>query len=208
MRIPLLIAALVLGSPTVNAAGAALNHLRAFLSEVKSLEATFDQSLYDEREELLEASAGRFYLQRPDRFRWSYTRPYPQEVVADVKRLWVYDSELAQVTVKPMDQALGDTPSLLLSSDVPIESSFVLREAGRRDALDWVELTPKSPESSFVLVRLGFEGSELRTMELRDSFGQTTRLEFSNAQINPSLDPALFRFTVPTGADVITGGNS
>ncbi len=203
-----LAAALLAGSQAGNAADSALDHLRAFLSEVKSLEATFDQTLYDESHEPLEESGGQFYLQRPDRFRWSYTRPYPQEIVADGKRLWVYDSELAQVTVKPMDQALGNTPSLLLSSAEPLENSFVLRDAGYQDGLDWVELSPRSAESNFIHVRLGFAGKDLKTMELKDSFGQTTRMDFSGAKINPSLDPALFRFTLPTGADVITSGES
>jgi len=202
----LLVAAVLTATPTGSASASAGDDLRAFLADVESLEASFAQTLYDETHEPLESSGGRFYLQRPDRFRWSYSRPYPQEIVADGKRLWVYDSELAQVTVKPLDEALGNTPSLLLSSDEPLENSFALREAGWEEGLDWVELTPKSAESNFSYVRLGFDGSMLKTMELKDSFGQTTRLQFSDAVINPRLDPALFRFTLPTGADVISDG--
>lgn len=186
------------------AEASAVERLRAFLHQVDSLEAHFEQSLYDEKGKLIESSGGRFYLQRPDRFRWSYSEPYPQEIVADGKHLWVYDSELAQVTEKPLGEALGNTPSLLLSSREPLDASFVLSEAGRAKGLEWVKLTPKGAESNFAQVRLGFAGSELKTLELEDSFGQTTRLQFSDTRINPTLDPALFRFTAPKGVDVIS----
>jgi outer membrane lipoprotein carrier protein len=204
MRTWLLAVALSAVGYTGTADASAVEQLRAFLDEVDSLEARFEQSLYDEKRKLLESSGGTFYLQRPDRFRWSYSEPYPQEIVADGKRLWVYDSELAQVIVKPLDEALGNTPSLLLSSREPLDASFVLSEAGQAEGLDWVKLTPKGAESSFVELRLGLAGGELKTMELEDSFGQTTRLQFSDTLINPSLDPALFRFTLPTGVDVIS----
>ncbi len=187
------------------AAGAgAVDRLNAFLAEVQSLEASFDQSLYDEDAKLLEESGGQLYLQRPDRFRWSYSEPYVQEIVADGSRLWIYDSELSQVTVRILDNALGNTPALLLSSDVPLEENFVVREAGQRAGREWVELTPRSSEGSFSLVLLGFAGPALKTMELVDSFGQRTQLEFSSTRRNPELDPTLFRFTLPTGVDVIT----
>ena len=187
------------------AAGAgAVERLNAFLADVQSLEASFDQSLYDEDSKLLEESGGQLYLQRPDRFRWSYSEPYVQEIVADGSRLWIYDSELSQVTVRPLDNALGNTPALLLSSNAPLQENFVVREAGLRAGLDWVELTPRSPEGSFSSVLLGFAGPDLKTMELLDSFGQKTQLDFSSTRRNPELDPALFRFTLPTGVDVIT----
>ncbi len=187
------------------AAGAgAVERLNAFLANVQSLEASFDQSLYDEDSKLLEESGGQLYLQRPDRFRWSYAEPYVQEIVADGSRLWIYDSELSQVTVRPLDNALGNTPALLLSSDAPLEENFVVREAGLRAGLAWVELTPRSADGSFSSVMLGFAGPDLKTMELVDNFGQKTQLDFSGTRRNPELNPALFRFTLPTGVDVIT----
>ncbi len=188
-----------------DASGAtAVDRLNAFLAEVQSLESRFGQELYDENAKLVEKSGGRFYLQRPDRFRWSYSEPYLQEIVADGSRLWIYDSELDQVTVRSLDNALGDTPALLLSSAVPLEENFVVREVVERTGLDWVELTPRSADSGFASVLLGFAGSDLERMELVDNFGQTTHLEFSGTRHNPELDPTVFRFTLPAGVDVIT----
>ena len=182
----------------------ATERLRTFLAQVQTLQANFEQTLYDEDAKPLEESEGRFHLQRPDRFRWSYSKPYLQEIVADGTRVWIYDSELSQVTVKTLDTTLGDTPALLLSSNAPIEESFVLREAGAYGGLEWLELTPRSAESSFSVVRLGFSGPELNTMVLVDSFGQRTHLQFTDTVRNPKLAPELFRFTLPTGVDVIT----
>jgi len=204
MRNPLIASLLMLIAHSGTAQAAATDQLRGFLGRVQSLEAHFEQTLYDEKGKPLETSRGRFYLQRPGRFRWNYSEPYIQEIVADGKQVWIYDNELAQVTVRRLDDALGSTPALLLSSDEPVEKNFTLRDMGVRDGLDWVELIPTVAEASFTAVRLGFSGQELERMDLVDGFGQTTELHFSGAVHNPRLDPALFRFSVPTGVDVIS----
>ena len=199
-----LVATILTATWNGKALAGATESLRAFMAEVQTLQANFDQTLYDEDAKPLEESKGRFYLQRPDRFRWSYSVPYLQEIVADGRRVWIYDSELAQVTVKTLGNTLGNTPALLLSSDAPIEDSFFLRELGEQAGLVWLELTPRSAETSFSIVRLGFTGSELNAMELVDGFGQRTHLRFTDTVRNRELAPDLFRFTLPTGVDVIT----
>lgn len=204
MRNPLIALLLMLIAHSGSAQAAATDRLRDFLGRIQSLETHFEQTLYDENGKPLETSRGRFYLQRPGRFRWNYAEPYVQEIVADGKQVWIYDNELAQVTVRRLDDALGSTPALLLSSDEPVENNFKLQDMGVRDGLDWVELIPVAAEASFTAVRLGFSGQDLKRMDLVDSFGQTTELRFSGAAHNPRLDPALFRFTVPTGVDVIS----
>lgn len=195
---------LILIAHSGSAQAAATDRLRDFLGRVQSLETHFEQTLYDEKGTSLETSRGRFYLQRPGRFRWNYSEPYVQEIVADGKQVWIYDNELEQVTVRRLDDALGSTPALLLSSEEPVEKNFTLRDMGARDGLDWVELIPIATEASFTAVRLGFSGQDLERMDLVDGFGQTTELRFSGAVHNPRLDPALFRFTVPKGVDVIS----
>jgi len=174
-----------------------------FLARTHSLRADFIQDVYDDHGRRIEESRGTMYLQRPDRFRWDYSQPYPQIIVGDGKRVWIYDKELEQVTVKPMQNTLTGTPAELLSTTRPLEESFHVRDAGTAEGLEWVELTPKQPEASFSEVRLGFEGDALRRMQLKDSFGQTTRIEFSDVSRNPHLDPDLFTFTPPAGADVV-----
>lgn len=187
------------------AAGEGTERLNEFYREVRSLQAHFDQVVFDEAGEVVQESGGEVALQRPDRFRWDYRRPYRQLIVGDGQRVWIYDPELQQVTVKPLDGAGGNTPSLVLSGTRPLEESFQIREAGRRDGLAWVELVPREAEADFQAVRIGF-GEELEVMELTDNFGQVTRIRFRDLKRNPALDPALFEFTVPAGVDVVREG--
>jgi chaperone LolA len=201
----LVLSVLVLASAAVAADAA---RLRTYLGDLKTFEAAFEQTVEDERGRNLESSFGRFYLSRPGRFRWSYTVPYVQEIVSDGDDVWIYDSELAQVTVKSAREALANAPGLLLSSDRPLESEFTVVDAGRKSDLEWFELTPKSSDAPFRKVRMGFRGRDLTEMELADSFGQLTRLHFKGVIKNPHLNPEVFHFVPPEGVDVMrdTGG--
>jgi chaperone LolA len=143
-------------------------------------------------------------MQRPGKFRWDYLSPYEQVIVADGKKLWVYDKDLEQVTVNQLDAAIGNTPALLLSGDESLELSFRIVELDKKTAgLDWVELFPKEAQSSFTSMRLAFSAHHLEYMELIDSFGQTTQIKFSNTKNNPDINANLFNFTPPKGVDVI-----
>ena len=184
----------------VNASG---ERLRSFLAGLRSLQADFEQVLLDENGVILEEAKGTLRLARPGRFRWDYREPYPQLIVADGKNVWIYDSELAQVTVKPLGEAVGNTPALLLTSDQPLEERFQLRDLDTQDGLDWLELKPKTPDVSFSRIQLGFRGTELQKMELEDSFGQLTKLRFYRIVKNARVDPLSFSFTPPAGVDVI-----
>ncbi len=184
-------------------AGAARERLDAFMSDIVSLDARFTQTLFDENLTKIEDSAGRFTLSRPGKFRWDYSQPYPQEIVGDGKNVWFYDSELLQVTVKSLDEAVGGSPAALLSQSASLEDGFRIREIGSQGGLEWVELAPISEDVSFTTMRLGFGKSTLQMMEMVDNFGQVTQLKFSGVKINPRLDEKLFRFEPPPGADVV-----
>lgn len=140
---------------------------------------------------------------RPGRFRWEYTRPYSQLIVGDGKRLWSYDRELNQVVVKPQAQALGSSPAALLAGDNSLEKNFTLSEAGISDELEWLDALPRSTESGFERIRIGFKSGLPQAMEVRDNFGQTTLLQFNNFERNPGLTADSFRFVPPKGADVV-----
>jgi outer membrane lipoprotein carrier protein len=162
----------------------------------------------DANGKLIQQGQGEMMIARPGRFRWEYRRPYEQLIIADGHKLWVYDPELEQVTVKPVDEALGNTPALLLSGVHPLEQDFTVREArAPGDRLHWVELLPKAEDSQFERILLGFSGGQsggqLQQMALHDSFGQVTRLDFENMQRNLPLAPSLFRFEPPAGVDVV-----
>jgi outer membrane lipoprotein carrier protein len=130
-------------------------------------------------------------------------KPYAQLIVGDGSRVWIYDEDLKQVTVKKLDQALGSTPAALLAGNNEAMRAFMLSDKGARDGLEWLEALPRDKEGNFEKIRMGFGSSGLEVMELVDSFGQTTVLRFESLERNPKLDPGLFRFSPPRGADVI-----
>lgn len=194
---------LLLLMPVSSLAGVEIDRLNAFFNDVRAIRADFNQQVLDPQDKALQQTSGTMLLLRPGRFRWDYTKPYQQLIIANGEKVWLYDPDLEQVTVKKMDAALGSTPALLLSSDANIEDNFIVREMGIEHDLAWVELTPKNKESGFEKLLLGFGEKNLTHMELRDSFGQLTRLIFTNIQRNPELDPAQFDFVPPQGVDVI-----
>lgn len=188
---------------TTAAWGAPPSPVQRYFQDLRSLRADFIQRVFDERSQLLQSSSGQMLMQRPGKFRWDYRTPAEQIIVADGQRLWAYDVDLAQVTVRKLDQALSSTPLALLSGAAPIEESFTVGVARAQDGLTWHELTPKQPQPEFRLLRIAFKGDALVSLELEDSFGQRTRLDFQTLERNPTLEPALLQFTPPPGVDVV-----
>lgn len=188
--------------PALAQAGA-IDQLHDFLKNTRSFKADFSQALLAKNGRKPQQSSGTVAVARPGKLRWEIAKPYPQLVVGDGERFWIHDPELQQVTVRKADKALGASPAALLSGSNDLERNFNLREAGEADGLAWVEATPKTGDSDFERVRLGFAGADLQAMELFDSFGQTTLVRFSRIERNPNLPAATFKFTPPAGADVI-----
>jgi outer membrane lipoprotein carrier protein len=179
--------------------------LDAFLSGVRSLTADFKQELYAPDEHLLETQSGKLSLQRPNRFRWTYAAPSELVVVADGKKLWMYDAELAQVTVSPLDDTVASSPAMLLSGDRNVRDEFDVVKTFTRDGLDWVKLAPKTGAADFRSVTIGFEGASPRRLELVDGLNQVTRIVLEKVEVNPELADGVFEFTPPPGVDVIGG---
>jgi len=197
----LLLLALLL--PFSAKAGSGLDRLDNFFEGLGSLRANFEQTVIDASAFLLQESGGVLIMQRPDKFLWDYQRPYQQAIIADGKKIYIYDADLEQVTIKVMKKSMGDTPMLLLSSGGALADSFVITETGEDSGLEWLQLKPRAQQSNFSMMRLAFDKNTLRIMELVDSFDQTTRLRFSEVKRNPKIDSALFRFVAPPGVDVI-----
>jgi len=184
-------------------AGIGEERLKNFFSDVTAVRADFIQQVLGAKKKLLQETQGEMLLLRPGKFRWDYKKPYEQQIVSNGQKVWLYDVDLEQVTVKTVTGALGSTPALLLSSDTPIEENFTVRELGEEQNLHWVELSPLQKESSFEKLVLGFDDANLVSMELHDAFGQLTRLRFSKVERNPVIDPVLFNFVPPQDVDVI-----
>ena len=185
------------------AAGSGIDQLRAFVDGARTGKATFRQVVAGKSGRVPQASSGTFAFARPGKFRWSYDKPYAQLLVGDGDKLWIYDRDLNQVIIKKLDRALGATPASLLAGSNAFETNFVLIDGGITDGIEFVEAEPKSPDTGFDHIRIGFKENLPRTMELHDSFGQLTQLTFDTFERNPAIDPALFRFSPPPGADVI-----
>jgi len=184
-----------------NAGG--IDSLKAFFQSTHTVRAQFHQIVTDNQGRKLQEVDGSMQLQRPDKFRWDYNKPYMQEIVGDGEKVWLFDPELNQVTVRAMSKAIGSSPAALLADSADLEKSFVLKDANRQDDLEWVLAIPKDNESGFERVFLGFKGDFLSKMELHDSFGHTTVIKFSRLERNPKLAVQDFRFVPPAGADVV-----
>ena len=180
-----------------------VERFQSYLRTTQTARADFEQKVYDRERKLVQQSKGSFAFLRPGRFRWSYAQPYAQLIVGDGERVWIYDEDLNQVTVRAMARALGSTPAALLAGAADVELAFELADAGLRDGLEWLEAKPRERDAGFERIRLGMGTAGVQAMELTDHFGQTTLLRFSNISRNPRLDPAAFRFVPPKGADVL-----
>jgi outer membrane lipoprotein carrier protein len=181
-----------------------LQQLREFLTQTSSARGDFSQTAVARTASRgPQASGGTFEFARPGRFRWETTKPYQQTIVSDGSKLYVYDPDLKQVTVKKLRGAIPASPASILFGSNDFERDFQVSSDGERDGIEWVLAKPRSQDSSFDRIRIGFRDSLPVAMELADSFGQTTELRFSGLQRNPKIDPAQFHFDPPKGADVL-----
>lgn len=177
--------------------------LRRFFNKVNSISAKFNQVVVDESGNPIQESSGTLWIQRPNKFRWNYDKPYQQQIVADGKQLWVYDPGLQQVTVRSLTGGLGDTPAMLLAGKGRLDDNFVIKSLGAQDNLEWVQLTPRHKDSGYEDIRIGFAHDKMRVLEMVDGFGHTTRVTLEAVQENARVDASRFRFTPPQGVDVV-----
>jgi outer membrane lipoprotein carrier protein len=196
-----LIVALLLITAPASAEDAA-QRLKVALKNMDNLATEFKQTLLDEDKNVVQQSSGTLALQRPGKFAWIYTEPFEQRIIADGSELWVYDVELDQVTVKPMDQGLSNAPIMILMKQADVSEQFEVNEVGQRKFLYWVELSPHADDLEYTHVYIGIDGDSVRAMELQDQFGQSTQIVFENQRSGVVHDPATFKFIPPPGVDV------
>src|SRR5262245_15434164 len=186
-----------------SALAGSLERFSEFINATLTARGQFEQKIFDANRKLLQESSGVLAFSRPGKFRWTYVKPYSQLIVGDGSKVWIYDEDLKQVTVKKLDQALGSTPAALLAGNNEAMRAFVLSDKGAKDGVEWLEALPRERDGNFEKIRMGFGASGLQVMELVDSFGQTTVLTFNSLERNPRLSPGLFQFSPPKGVDVI-----
>ena len=175
----------------------------AFVNDVVTFAADFEQSLIDPDGRMLEKTSGTLEIQRPGRFRWMYVEPYEQWLVADGANIWSYDVDLEQVTVKAQAEALANTPALLLGGSGEAMDQFEHGGTFEDAGFTWVRLLPIDTESGFRRVELGFGDGQLSRMVFLDNLEQTTVVVLKNVVMNEAIDTSHFEFVVPDGVDVV-----
>ena len=176
--------------------------LREFVRDTRSGQAQFTQTVTSADGVRKKTSSGTFEFQRPNRFRFHYLKPFEQLLVADGSKVWMHDPELNQVSARKLDQVLGSTPAALLAGG-SLDKDFELTVLPSRDGLDWVQAMPRQRESAVQGVKVAFKGKVLWLLEMTDSFGQKSTLQFADFQVNPTLPAQTFKFVPPRGADVV-----
>ncbi len=179
------------------------NHFVRFMDNMQMFEADFKQTLVDEQGVELESSIGKVFLKRPDKFRWDYKHPYLQTIVTNGITMWLYDTDLEQVTIRNASMILENTPAAILSNYKNIDEHFVIIDMGKIEEFDWIELTPRDMESQYDSIRLGFDKDKLGMMVMFDNLGQVTRIDFTRQMINQNLGNDVFNFEPPQGVDII-----
>ncbi len=196
--------ALALSTTAVRAESVSIERLNAFFETDKTYFAEFYQVVLDEGLHLIEETSGLMWLERPNLFRWEYAEPLPQTIVSDGQSVWIYDKELRQATVQHYADAVGQSAAQILAGADSLEQDYEVEDFGLQGELAWVSITPKDIEQAqFDIVRLGFDERTLKSIEILDTFSNTTRLTLHDAVINSEFSDQTFRFEVPPEVDVI-----
>jgi len=186
-----------------HAADSARARMQAFSNDLRAVSADFEQSVTGARGSRGEPSAGSLVLKAPRQFRWQTVSPFEQLIVADGARVWVYDPDLQQVSVRSQSSEEAQSPLTVLTDLSQLDSEFTASEAGERDGARWLKLVSKAKEPDFEYAELGFDEKNLVRMRFLDQLGNTTEIRFSNWQRNPQLAPETFAFVPPAGVDVV-----
>ncbi len=176
--------------------------LQAYFDKLRTFSGEFEQSVKNVQFSVIEESSGTLVIQRPNKFRWDYLRPYVQNIVSDGEKVWIYDADLEQVTVKDFNSTLGNTPALLLSRKQKIAKSFLVSHSPGENGIEWFDLLPIQMTDGFTSIGLAFLNDQLVGMKLMDNLGQTTELVFKKTQVNTPVLKKSFTFIPPQGADV------
>jgi outer membrane lipoprotein carrier protein len=188
------------------AQASALEQFKAFVAGTKSARGEFNQRMVKEEGGKMRVSStanGVFIFARPGKFIWTYQKPYEQVLQADGEKLFIYDKDLNQVTIKTLGNAIGSSPAAILFGSNDLEKNFALSEGGIREGIEWLQAIPKAKDTSFEKIGIGLKDGVPVAMELRDSFGQISLLTFTKFEKNPSLPANQFHFALPKGADVL-----
>jgi len=176
--------------------------LQTKLNAIRTMSANFNQIVKAKKREV-SRSSGSMALERPGKFRWQTKSPMEQLVIADGKKMWVYDTDLEQVTVKKQEKGLGGTAALFLSGyDDEVTKDFDVTQKVLGQVFTF-DLKARSGKENFQRIKMIFTKDELTGLELYDQLGQTTSVKLVQIKSNPKLAAKLFQFRPPKGVDVV-----
>lgn len=205
MKLVLSVTLATLMALSTAAQAGARDELNGFTKGLKGLDGQFSQQVFDVRGKQKESSSGRVAVSAPRLFRWEYVKPYPQLIVADGKAVWVFDTDLNQVTKRVQGAEEANSPLAILLEPAKLDRDFTTKEAGVRDGMAWLEITPRNAEAAFKRASLGFAKGQLVRLEYVDALGQRTAIAFTGWKRNPNFAAETFRFVPSKGMDVIGG---
>lgn len=186
-----------------DASGPARSELERFSTGLQSLQVDFSQYVKSQDGRVQDEAHGNAWLQSPDKLRWVYAGDFPETIVADGSNVWIHDEALEQVTIKPQSKNVSDTPLLILADTSQLDQQFLVAELGDFEDMHLLELKSREAESEFERILVGVNETGIRMMIMEDAFGQRTEIHFENIVRNADIDPQLFSFTPPEGADVV-----
>ena len=196
-----LLVTLLLISP-ISYAESAQQKLNGFLNKLTQMGGEFTQIVTSEQGHDARSAIGTFKVKKPGMFDWKYKQPYEQQIISNGKKIWVYDKDLEQLTVRQISESLNSSPLSIFVSETPVENIFSIEEIVKNDDIDWIKLTPIEESSTFEFIEIGFVNGTLSNMVLQDNFGQTTRLLFTQVDKDINIDSVAFEFNIPDGTDV------
>jgi outer membrane lipoprotein carrier protein len=206
----ILVTTLLIAYHAVSMPATGLESLENFVKNTKSGKSDFQQTVTSPAKAgeapRVKNSSGTFEFQRPGKFKFQYKKPFEQLILADGTNLWIYDADLSQASQRKQSTAFANTPAALIASATDLSAlrnEFILENAPEKDGLVWVSAKPKSLESTLQTVRIGFKGEALQQLDITDSFGQRSLINFATMQLNPSLPASSFQFTLPKGAELL-----
>ncbi len=149
-------------------------------------------------------SAGRFEMSRPSKFRWEIISPMPQLIVSNGKKLWVFDKDLEQVTIRTIDKTHKGTPALFLSGyDRQIAKQYHIQYT-KKSTQEVFVLLPKTKDGTYQKIELIYQNGTIASLKLKDELGQTLILSFYAVRMNKPLNNSRFEFKPPKGVDIVT----
>ena len=186
------------------------NALESFMRGTKDLQASFTQTVYNKRGQ--ETSSGQMWVAKPGKFYWDYQRPNPQKIISNGKKVYHYDIDLEQISVRSRSELVGDVAVELLNGDDNISRNFQTNRTVKnlvparlqKDAANGVayRLKPKKHQEEYDSLWIVLDGNTISAVMIDGGSSQTV-ITFSNMKRNAGIPAKQFEFTPPPGVDIV-----